>query len=127
MSALITRASISSVTPGRVAIRAPASLAALRAAVWESDCTVGARTTSAAAIAAANAAGGSPAWDAALGHHRQDRLRPGRGSLVAQRHADPLGRLVADHEHLLAFAHPEAVANHGPRRSIQALAHRAQA
>ena len=43
MSALITRASISSVTPGRVAARAPASVAALRAAVWESDWTVGAR------------------------------------------------------------------------------------
>ena len=46
MSALITRASISSVTPGSVAARAPASVAALRAAVWESDWTVGARTTS---------------------------------------------------------------------------------
>ena len=59
MSALITRASISSVAPGRVAIRAPASVAALRAAVCESDCTVGQRTTSAAAIAAATEAGGS--------------------------------------------------------------------
>jgi hypothetical protein len=28
-------------TPGRVAIRAPASLARLRAVVWESDWTVG--------------------------------------------------------------------------------------
>ena len=37
MSALITRASISSVTPGRVAQRALASLARFRAAVWESD------------------------------------------------------------------------------------------
>ncbi len=63
MSALITRASISSVTPGRVAIRTPASLAALRAAVWESDWTVGASTTSAAAIAAATGAGGSAACE----------------------------------------------------------------
>ena len=63
MSALITRASISSVTPGSVAIRAPASVAALRAAVWESDWTVGASTTSAAAIAAAIGAGGSAACE----------------------------------------------------------------
>ncbi len=63
MSALITRASISSVTPGIVAIRAPASLAALREAVWESDWTVGAITTSAASIAAATAGGGSAACD----------------------------------------------------------------
>ena len=63
MSALITRASISSVAPGRVAIRAPASVAARRAAVCESDWTVGARTTSAAAIAAATEAGGSAACE----------------------------------------------------------------
>ena len=63
MSALITLASISSVTPGRVAMRTPASVAAFRAAVWESDWTVGARRTSAAAIAAATAAGGSAAWE----------------------------------------------------------------
>ncbi len=63
ISALITRASISSVTPGRVATRTPASLATLRAAVCESDCTVGARTTSAAAIAAATGRGGSAAWE----------------------------------------------------------------
>src|SRR5882757_1792214 len=61
-SPFISRASISSVTPGRVAIRTPASLAALRAAVWDSDWIVGARTTSAAAIAAATGRGGSAAW-----------------------------------------------------------------
>ncbi len=59
MSADITRASISSVAPGRVAIRAPASVAVFRATVCDSDCTVGQRTTSAAAIAAATASGGS--------------------------------------------------------------------
>ena len=64
MSALITRASISSVAPGRVAIRVPASLARLRAAVCESDWTVGASTTSAAAIASATVRGGSPACEA---------------------------------------------------------------
>ncbi len=63
MSAPITRASISSVTPGIVAIRTPASLAALRAAVWESDWIVGASTTSEATIAAATAVGGSAAWE----------------------------------------------------------------
>ena len=62
MSALITRASIASVTPGSVAIRAPASDAALREAVCESDWIVGAMTTSAAFIAAATVAGGSAAW-----------------------------------------------------------------
>jgi hypothetical protein len=64
MSADITRASISSVTPGRVAIRVPASFAALRAAVCERDWTVGARTTSAAFIASAIVRGGSAAWEA---------------------------------------------------------------
>ncbi|MCB0874901.1 MAG: hypothetical protein KDB46_01780 [Solirubrobacterales bacterium] len=62
MSALITRASICSVTPGRVAIRAPASDAALREAVCDSDWTVGASTTSASLIAAAIVLGGSAAW-----------------------------------------------------------------
>ena len=59
MSALITRASISSVAPGSVAARAPASVAALRAAVCDSDWTVGARITSAFSIAAATSSGGS--------------------------------------------------------------------
>ena len=44
-------------------MRTPASLASLRAAVWESDWIVGARTTSAAAIAAATARGGSAATE----------------------------------------------------------------
>ena len=38
-------------------------MAALRAAVWESDWTVGARTTSASFIAAATERGGSAAWE----------------------------------------------------------------
>src|SRR5215207_2054384 len=53
------RASMSSVTPGSVAPRAPASLAALRARVCESERSVGAMKTRAAASAAATAAGGS--------------------------------------------------------------------
>ncbi len=64
MSSDITRASISTVAPGRVAVRVPDSLARLRAAVCESDWTVGASRTSAATIASATIAGGSPAWEA---------------------------------------------------------------
>ncbi len=59
MSASITRPRMSSVTCGSVPIRAPASHASRRAAVCERDCAVGHRTTSAAFIAAAIAAGGS--------------------------------------------------------------------
>ena len=59
MSAFISRASMSSVTPGSVAIRTPAWVAARRALVWESDWIVGASTTSAATIAAATGVGGS--------------------------------------------------------------------
>ncbi len=62
-SLVISRVSISSVTPGSVPILTPASLACLRAAVWESDWIVGASTTSASAIAAATASGGSAAAD----------------------------------------------------------------
>ena len=58
-SADITRATISSVAPGSDATRTPAAVAARRAAVCESDLTVGSRTTSAAAIAAATESGGS--------------------------------------------------------------------
>ena len=58
-SAVIRRASRSAVTPGSVAPRAPFSLAALRARVWESERDVGAMNTSQAASAAATAGGGS--------------------------------------------------------------------
>ena len=58
-STAITRASMSSVTPGIVAPRAPASLARLRAGVWLSDGVVGAMNTSQALIAAAIGRGGS--------------------------------------------------------------------
>ena len=64
MSALITRASMSSVTPGSVAQRVPFWLARFRAAVCESDWTVGASSTSAAAIASATVPGGSAACEA---------------------------------------------------------------
>ena len=111
MSALITRASISSVAPGRVAIRAPASVAALRAAVCESDCTVGASTTSAAAIAAATGAGGSARVRGALGHQADHAVGPRAPGLAAQPLAEPDRRRVADDQHLLALADAEAVAD----------------
>ena len=123
MSALMTRASISSVTPGSVAIRAPASVAALRAAVWESDWTVGARTTSAAAIAAAIGGRRLGRMGAPLGHHRQHRVGAGVLRGVAHALADPLGGRVADHQHVLALTHPEAVADDRLDRMIE-LAHR---
>jgi hypothetical protein len=59
MSALISRASMSSVTPGSVAPRTPASEACLCAWVWLSENVVGARCTSQASMAAATEAGGS--------------------------------------------------------------------
>ena len=106
MSALITRASISSVTPGSVAIRAPASEAALRAAVWESDWTVGARTTSAARIAAATGPGGSAAWESRSAISASTASAPARPGLAAEPLAEPERRRVGDHEHLLARREP---------------------
>ncbi len=90
MSALITRASISSVAPGRVATRAPASVAARRAAVCESDCTVGARTTSAAAIAAATGAGGSAAWVARSVIRQLTASAPARPASARRRSPSPI-------------------------------------
>ncbi len=123
MSALITRASISSVTPGSVAIRAPASVAALRAAVCESDWTVGARTTSAASIAAAIVAGGSAGVGGALGHQRQDRVGAELARLGAHALAEAERRRVADDEHLLALADGEAVADRSGHGSFE-IVHR---
>src|SRR3954447_18526971 len=55
----MSRASMSAVTCGIVAPRAPASLARLRASVWLSDRLAGAMNTSHAASASATGAGGS--------------------------------------------------------------------
>ena len=123
MSALMTRASISSVTPGSVAVRAPASVAALRAAVWESDWTVGARTTSAAAIAAAIGGGGSAAWEPRSAITASTASAPASCAVSRMPLADPLGGRVADHQHVLALTHPEAVADDRLDRMIE-LAHR---
>ena len=122
MSALITRASISSVTPGSVAIRAPASLARLRAAVCESDCTVGASTTSAAAIASATGPGGSAACDARSAITASTASAPGVRGLGSHALAEALGRRVADDQHLLALADAEAVADDRAHRLIE-IAH----
>ena len=122
MSADITRASISSVTPGRVAIRTPASVAALRAAVCESDCTVGQRTTSAAAIAAATDRGGSVPDSARSADQRQDAVGADPPRLAAKALAEPDRRRVGDHQHLLALADAEAVAHHRAHGSLE-IAH----
>ncbi len=58
-STAITRASMSAVTPGSVAPRAPDSDARLRAGVWLSERLVGAMNTSQALIAAAIGRAGS--------------------------------------------------------------------
>ncbi len=122
MSALITRASISSVTPGRVATRVPLSEAARRAAVCESDCTVGASTASAAAIAPATASRRLGGVRAAFGHKGQDGIRPGSARFAAKPLAEPKRRRVADHEDLLALRDPEALVHDGVNRFVE-IAH----
>ena len=122
-SPVISRASISSVTPGRLPIRTPASLAALRAAVWEIDWIVGARTTSAAAIAAATARRRLGGGRFALGHHRQGRVGAVALRLDPHQRADLFGHRVADHQHLLARRDAHALADHRPHRPIQLRAH----
>ena len=80
---------------------------------------VGQRTTSAAAIAAATGAGGSAACVVALGHQREHAVGAGPAGLAAQALAEPDRRRVADHQHLLAGADSEAVANHGGDRPLE--------
>lgn len=89
----MTRASMSAVTPGKVAPRAPLSLARLRAWVWESDLAVGARKTSARARAAARGAGSSLPW---LGRSvmRASTASPPAASASA-RIASPSSRVVS--------------------------------
>src|SRR3954447_4847769 len=76
-SIAISRASMSVVTCGIVAPRAPASLARLRASVWLSERDAGAMNTSHAASASATGAGGS---EAAVG----------RGDITARTASAPL-------------------------------------
>src|SRR6478735_7779121 len=93
-STAITRASISPVTPGIVAPRAPASVARLRAVVWLSDRLVGAV--------------GRP-----LVHHGQDGVGRRLRSLLAQRLADGAGCGVHDHQHVLAGLDGQASVDDG--------------
>ena len=124
MSALITRASISSVTPGSVAHpRARPRWPRLRAAVWESDWTVGARTTSAAAIAAATVRGGSAACEARSEITARTASAPASAASSRRRSPRRCGRRVADHQHLLALLDAEAVAHHRSHRPLE-VAHR---
>ena len=118
-SPFISRASISSVTPGSVAIRTPASLAALRAAVWESDWIVGASTTSAAAIAAATAARRLGGVRLALGDHRQRRVGAVALRLDPHQRPDLFGHRVADDEHLLAGLDAHALPDDRPHRAVE--------
>ena len=90
----------------RVRPRTPASLAALRAAVWESDWIVGAITTSAASIAAATAAGGSAACESRSDDHRQRRLGPLALGDDPHQRPEVLGDRIADDQDLLARPAP---------------------
>ena len=113
----------SSVAPGIVAPRAPASVARLRAAVWERDWTVGAISTSAAAIASATVLGGSAACEARSEITVRTASAPGVRRLLAQALAEVLGRRIADDQGLLPLLDAEAIAHHRPHRSIE-IVHR---
>ena len=121
MSALITRASISSVTPGSVAIRTPASVAAMRAAVCDRDWSVGASTASAAAIAAAIGAGGSAACDSRSAITASTASAPVASASDRIRSASSrVAGLQITNTSSLADA--EAVADDGPDRALE-IAH----
>ncbi len=122
MSALITRASISSVTPGSVAIRTPRVARRLaRGGVRERldgrrEHDVGRGHRGGDRIGRLGGVRG------ALRHHRQHRVGADPLRLGAQALAELLGRRVADHEHVLARLHTEAIADDRLHRSIQ-IAH----
>ena len=125
MSALITRASMSSVTPGSVAARAPFSVARFRAAVCESDWTVGASSTSATAIASATVSGGSAACEA-----RSDitvRTASAPTSAASPRSSSPMFCVAGlqTTTNLLAVLHGEAIPHHRADGRIQ-IAHSTQ-
>ena len=101
----------------------PASLAALRAAVWESDWIVGASTTSAAAIAAATASRRLGGGGFALGDHRQRRVGAVALRLDPHQRPDLFGHGIADDQHLLARRDAHALADDRPHRPVQLCAH----
>ena len=115
----IRRASMSSVTPGSVAPRAPASLAALRARVCDSERDVGAMKTSASLSAPATAAGGSAPSRGARVHDREHGLRPALRRRVAQRVADGARRVVDDDHHLIALADAQALVDDGRNGALE--------
>ena len=89
-----------------------ASVASRRASVCESDCMVGQRTTSAAAIAAATRGGRLGAVRArARPISARTPSAPGATGLAAQALAEPDRRRVGDHQDLLALPDPQAVAD----------------
>ena len=92
-STAITRASISPVTPGIVAPRAPASVARLRAVVWLSDRLVGAMNTSQSASAAASVRGGSV--PSVARSSITARTASADASEASSRSASPMARVAA--------------------------------
>ena len=113
---------MSSVTPGIVAPRAPASQASRRASVWLSDLTVGAMNTSHAAIAAATGAAGSVPWSARSSITSSAASAP---SVAApSRSASPIARLAGST--ITSTSSPGVTARHrlsvvstaGPRSGI---------
>ena len=91
-STAITRASMSSVTPGIVAPRAPPSLARLRAVVWLSERVVGAMNTSQASSAAATGLAGSVPSVARSSIRARTASAP--AAAAASRSASPIRRLA---------------------------------
>ena len=105
--------------------RAPASVAALRAAVCESDWTVGARMTSASSIAAATLAGGSAPCDSRSAITASTASRPDGLGAVAQALADACSGGIADDEHVLALLDDEAILDHRLHGPLE-ITHRAE-
>ena len=123
MSAFISRASMSSVTPGSVAIRTPAWLAARRAAVWESDWIVGASTTSAATIAAATGIGGSAPLESSSEITASVAKAPSPSASI--RISAPISSVTGLQidQHLFARFDPQAVPQNRPHRHVELLSH----
>ena len=125
MSALITRASISSVTRAASRSARRPRWRACAPPCGRGTGPSGARITSAAAIAVRDGPRRFGRMRGALGDHRQDGVRPGVRGLLAQPLAEVLGRRVADDQNLLARLHAEAVPYDRAHRSIEVAARHA--
>ena len=112
------RASMSAVTPGIVAPRAPASVARLRALVCDSDGRVGAMNTSHAANAAATAAAArcrrSRVRPSPRARRRPKPPRPPRAALLRSR-----GCGVDDDQHVFAGLHGQAAVDDRARLLVE--------